>query len=261
MNLEGKVAIITGSTKGIGRGIAETFAEAGANIVIVGATSLKQAQQVANSIHDLHETEAIGLQIDVSNEEMVKRGVKTVFEKFGRIDILINNAGFQIVSPIDEFDYDDWNRMFSTHVGGSFLMSKECMKIMKAQKTGGKIIMIGSVHSFFVSANKGPYGTAKHALLGLTRSIATEGGPYNISANLIGPGFVLTDLIKNQIPDRAKIENLSEEEIVKSMVQCTVDNQFTEIEEISRLALFFASTTGNAYTGQSMMVSHGWGMQ
>lgn len=261
MSLEGKVAIITGSTKGIGKGIAETFAKAGANVVIAGAKSLEQAQQVAKNINERYGKEALGLQINVSNEERVKKGVKAVYERFGRVDVLINNAGIQIVSPIDEIGYDEWRSLFSTHVDGSFLMSKECMKIMKKQKSGGKIIMIGSVHSYFVSANKGPYGTAKHALLGLTRSIATEGGQFNISANLIGPGFVMTDLIKNQIHKRAKIENTTEEEIMKSMVQCTVDRELTKIEEVSRLALFFASTEGNAFTGQSMMVSHGWGMR
>ena len=261
MSLAGKVAIITGSTKGIGKGIAETFAQAGSNVVIVGSKSLEQAQEIAMNISDRFGKEALGLQIDVSNEEMVIKGVKSVYEKFGRLDVLVNNAGFQIVAPIDEIGYDEWKSLFSTHVDGSFLMSKACMKIMKKQETGGKIIMIGSVHSFFVSANKGPYGSAKHALLGLTRSIATEGGPFNISANLIGPGFVLTDLIKNQIPKRAKIESTTEEEIMKSMVQCTVDMEFTRIEEVARLALFFASTEGNGYTGQSMMVSHGWGMR
>lgn len=258
MSLEGKVAIITGGSRGIGKGMAETFAKAGANIVIV---DLEQAQEAAQDINDRYGRETQGLQVDITNEEQVINGIEAVYERFGRVDVLINNAGFQIISPIDEIGYDRWKSLISVQVDGSFLMSKECMKIMKKQKSGGKIIMIGSVHSYFVSANKGPYCVAKHALLGLTRSIATEGGPFNISANLIGPGFVMTDLIKNQIPDRAKIENMSEEEIMKSMVQCTVDNEFTKIEEISRLALFYASTEGNAYTGQSMMVSHGWGMR
>lgn len=254
MGLEGKVAIITGGSKGIGKGIAETFAKAGANVVIA---DLEQAQQAAKDINERFGKETLGLHVDITNEEMVIKGVKEAYERFGRIDVLINNAGIQIISPIDEIGYDQWKRINSIHVDGSFLMSKECMKIMKKQKSGGKIITIGSVHSFVVSANKGPYCTAKHALLGLTRSIATEGGPFNISANLIGPGFVLTDLIKNQMPERAKIENKTEEEMMKEMLKLSVDGEFTTIEEISRLALFFASTEGNAFTGQSMMVSHG----
>jgi 3-hydroxybutyrate dehydrogenase len=257
MRLDGQVAIITGGSSGIGNGIADVFAAAGANIVIISRT---RAEQAAQEISDRHGNKTLGLNLDITKEDRVIKGVNTVYEKFGRVDVLINNAGFQIVSPIDEMEYDQWKSLIAVQVDGSFLMSKECMKIMKKQKNGGKIIMTGSVHSFFVSANKGPYCTAKHALLGLTRSIATEGGPFNISANLIGPGFVMTDLIKNQIPDRARVENITEEEIMASMVDCTVDKKFTKIEEIARLALFFASTQGNAYTGQSMMVSHGWGM-
>ncbi len=260
MDVKDQVVVITGSTRGIGRGLADYFAEAGAHVAVIGSRSLEMAQQAATEITQRSGTEAFGLQIDVSSEEMVEQGIQDIYEKFGRIDVLINNAGIQIISPIDSFAFSDWKKLLAIHIDGAFLMTKACFKLMKKQQSGGKIINMGSIHSFFVSPNKAAYCTAKHALLGLTRETAKEGGPYNIATHLIGPAFVMTDLVKKQIPERAKAENITEKEVMESMVQYTVDGQFTTIEEVARLALFLSSTKGNAYTGQSLMASHGWGM-
>ncbi|MCX5774466.1 MAG: 3-hydroxybutyrate dehydrogenase [Fusobacteria bacterium] len=261
MDMTGKVALITGSTKGIGKGVAELFAKSGANVVVVGRNQ-DEANAVAKEISEKFGKEALGLKMDVSVEAEITAGFKKITEKFGRLDALINNAGIQIIKPFDEFDFEnEWKKLMSINVDGVFLASKEAFKIMKTQPAGGKIITIGSIHSFLVSPNKGAYCTAKHALLGMTRSIAKDGGKYNIAANLVGPAFVLTDLVRNQIKDRVKFEGLSEEEVMKAMVKDTVDSKFTTEEEVASLCLFLASAPGNAYTGQSMMVSHGWGMQ
>lgn len=260
MNLQGKVAMITGSTKGIGLGIAEYFAKAGANVVIIGSSSLEVAQKVAKDITGKTGNEALGLQINVGDESAVVAGFKATMDKFGKVDILVNNAGIQTISPFEEFSYDAWRRLLNIHIDGSFLMAKEAIKIMKNLKIRGKIINIGSVHSFVVSPNKAAYCTAKHALVGMTRSLALEGGPFGIGCNLVGPGFVMTDLVRNQIADRARTEKMTEEEVMKSMTANTVDGEFTTVEEVAELTLFLAANKSNVLTGQTIIASHGWVM-
>jgi 3-hydroxybutyrate dehydrogenase len=178
------------------------------------------------------------------------------------VDVLVSNAGIQIIAPIIDFELAKWNRLMDIHVTGAFLTSKACMQHMIATKTGGKILIMGSVHSVEASLNKSAYVTAKHALMGLTRAIAKEGAAHGIAANLIGPGFVRTPLVDKQIPEQAKVLGISEDEVVKKiMLGETVDGEFTTVDDIANIALFFASFETTALTGQSLLATHGWHME
>ncbi|MBA3516920.1 MAG: 3-hydroxybutyrate dehydrogenase [Rhizobiales bacterium] len=254
-----KVVIVTGAASGIGKEIAHTFAREGAKIVIA---DLKQdtaetaaAEIVANG------GVAMGVAMDVSNEDSVNAGVDAAHDAYGRIDILISNAGIQIVHPVESFPFADWRKMLAVHLDGAFLTTKACLKHMYAAKSGS-IVYIGSVHSKEASPLKAAYVTAKHGILGLSRVVAKEGAKHNVRANVVCPGFVRTPLVEKQIPEQAKELGISEADVVKTvMLKETVDGEFTTVEDVAAAVLYFAGAKTNALTGQSLVVSHGWFME
>ena len=257
MKLDGKVALITGAASGIGHGIAKTYVGEGARVVIAdlnAAGAAKAAEELGGK-----ET-AIGIAMDVTKEDQVNEGVEQTVTAFGRIDILVSNAGIQIVHPMEEFPFADWKKMLAIHLDGAFLTTKACVKHMYPQKSGALIYM-GSVHSHEASPLKAAYVAAKHGLLGLARVLAKEGAAHNVRANVICPGFVKTPLVEKQIPEQAKELGISEERVIKEiMLAETVDKEFTTIEDVADVALFLATFKTNALTGQSICVSHGWHM-
>ncbi|MGI9568197.1 MAG: 3-hydroxybutyrate dehydrogenase, partial [Desulfobulbia bacterium] len=193
-------------------------------------------------------------------ESQVLSGVNKVVERWGRIDVLVSNAGIQIVHPIEQFPFSDWKKLLSIHLDGAFLTSQACIPHMYKQKSG-TIIFMGSVHSKEASQLKSAYVTAKHGLLGLARVIAKEGAAHGVRSNVICPGFVKTPLVEKQIPEQAESLGISEEEVVKSvMLGDTVDHEFTTLEDVAEVAYLFAAFPTNALTGQSLVVSHGWYM-
>jgi len=261
MKLENKVAVITGAASGIGKQIATTFVQEGAKVVIA---DLNQEAADATAKELGGDKVAIGVAMDVSNEDQVNVGIDKAAQKFGGIDILISNAGIQIVAPIVDFKFDDWKKLMAIHVDGAFLTTRAAMRYMVKQgkDRGGSIIYMGSVHSKEASKLKCAYVAAKHALEGLAKVVAKEGAENNIRANVICPGFVRTPLVNKQIPEQAKELGITEDEVIKNvMLKDTVDGQFTTVEDVAAVALFFASFDSNAMTGQSMVVSHGWFMQ
>ena len=259
MKLEGKVAIVTGAASGIGKAIAQRYAREGANVVVADL-SLDAAAAAAAEIKSSG-GEARGIAMDVTNEQHVNAGVAATVAAYGGIDILVSNAGIQIVHPLEEFSYDEWKKMMAVHVDGAFLATKACLPLM--YKAGsGSIIYMGSVHSKEASVLKAPYVAAKHALIGLAKAIAKEGGPRGVRANVICPGFVRTPLVDKQIPEQSKLLGIPEEDVIKRvMLKDTVDGQFTTVQDVAEIALLFASFPSNALTGQSLVVSHGWFMQ
>jgi 3-hydroxybutyrate dehydrogenase len=260
MKLDGKVAIVTGAASGIGKEIAMTFARAGANIAIADL-NLDAANGVAAQVRDLG-VQAIGIAMDVADEGQVDAGVAAVVDKWGAVDILVSNAGIQIVHPIEEFSLGEWKKMLAIHLDGAFLTTRACLRQMYQGDRGGSIIYIGSVHSKEASPLKSAYVTAKHGLEGLTKVIAKEGAKHNVRANLIAPGFVRTPLVDKQIPEQAKELGITEDEVIRNvMLKETVDGKFTTVQDVADTALFFASFPTNALTGQSLIVSHGWCMQ
>ena len=260
MKLKDKSAIITGAASGIGKEIALVFAREGANVAIADLNK-DAAEATANEIR-ASGRQAMGVAMNVTDEQAVNDGVATVVRAFGGVDILVSNAGIQIVHPLEEFTYADWKKMLAIHVDGAFLTTRACLPYMYKSGRGGSVIYMGSVHSKEASVLKAPYVTAKHGLIGLAKVVAKEGGPHGVRANAICPGFVRTPLVEKQIPEQAKELGISEEDVVKKvMLKETVDGEFTTVEDVAEVALLFASFPSNALTGQSMVVSHGWFMQ
>jgi len=260
MKLKDKSAIVTGAASGIGKEIAHVFAQEGANVAI--ADMNQAAADAAAADIRAAGGQAIGVTMDVTDEKGVNDGVAAVVAAFGGVDILVSNAGIQIVHPIEEFSYAEWKKMLAIHVDGAFLTTKACLPHMYKSGRGGSIIYMGSVHSKEASLLKAPYVTAKHGLIGLAKVVAKEGAAHGVRANVICPGFVRTPLVEKQIPEQAKTLGISEQAVIKNiMLKETVDGEFTTLEDVAAVALLFASFPSNALTGQSLVVSHGWFMQ
>jgi 3-hydroxybutyrate dehydrogenase len=257
--LQDKVAVITGAASGIGKEIALMFAQEGAKVVIADLDP-KAAQETAGAI-DPTGQRSLGVAMDVSDEEQVEAGMRRVIEAFGRLDILVSNAGVQIVAPVVEFEFAKWKKLLAIHLDGAFLTTRAALRQMYQQKSGS-IIYMGSVHSKEASPLKAPYVTAKHGLVGLAKVVAKEGAAYGVRTNVICPGFVRTPLVEKQIPEQARELGISEAEVVKNvMLKETVDGEFTTVQDVAETAVFLAAFPSNALTGQSVVVSHGWFMQ
>jgi len=257
MKLDGKVALITGAASGIGHQIARRYVEAGGRVAIADL-NLDAAKAAAKELGG--EKEAIAVAMDVTKEDEVNAGVEKTASAFGKIDILVSNAGIQIVHPIEDFPFADWKKLLAIHLDGAFLTTKACVKHMYKQGSGALIYM-GSVHSHEASPLKSAYVTAKHGLLGLARTMAKEGAKHGVRANVICPGFVRTPLVDKQIPEQALELGIAEERVVKEvMLGETVDKEFTMVTDIAEVALFLAAFKTNALTGESIIVSHGWHM-
>jgi len=260
MRLKDKSAIITGAASGIGKAIAVRFAREGARVAI--ADLKKEAADATAREIRAGKGVALGLAMDVADEKAVNDGVATVVAEFGGVDILVSNAGIQIVHPIEEFPFAEWKKMLAIHLDGAFLTTKACLPHMYKSGRGGSVIYMGSVHSKEASLLKAPYVTAKHGLNGLCKVVAKEGAKHGVRANVICPGFVRTPLVDKQIPEQAKELGISEEEVIQHvMLKETVDGEFTTLEDVTEATLFCAAFPSNAMTGQSIIVSHGWCMQ
>jgi len=259
MRLKDKVALVTGAASGIGKEIATVYHREGAKVVIADL-NLDGAEAVAKELDPTGVT-AMGLAMNVVDEAGVEAGVAKAIEKFGALDILVSNAGIQIVAPLEEFRFEDWKKLLAIHLDGAFLTTRAALKQMYKQG-GGSIIYMGSVHSKEASVLKAPYVTAKHGLIGLAKTVAKEGAKHGVRANVICPGFVRTPLVDKQIPEQARELGISEDDVVKKvMLKDTVDGEFTTVADVAEVALMFAAFPSNALTGQSMVVSHGWFMQ
>src|ERR1700761_9638824 len=259
-SLEGKVALITGAASGLGKAIAELYAKNGAAVAIADIN--QQAADATAAEIIAAGGKAIGIAMDVTDEAEVNAGTDKVVAAFGHPDILISNAGVQIINPIDQFAFADWKKMLAIHLDGGFLTTKAALKHMYKGDRGGTVIYMGSVHSHEASKLKSAYVTAKHGLLGLARTLAKEGAAHNVRSHVICPGFVRRPLVEKQIPEQAKELGISEDDVIKNvMLKDTVDGVFTTVEDIAQTALFLAAFPSAALTGQSFVVSHGWYMQ
>jgi 3-hydroxybutyrate dehydrogenase len=259
MRLKDKVAVITGAASGIGKEIATTFAREGGKVVIADLDQ-KAADATAAEL-DPTGARAIGVAMDVANEEQVNAGIARSIARFGALDVLVSNAGIQIVDPIVDFEFAKWKKLLAIHLDGAFLTTRAALRQMYKQNSGS-IIYMGSVHSKEASVLKAPYVTAKHGLIGLAKVVAKEGAAHGVRANVICPGFVRTPLVDKQIPEQAKELGITEQEVIKNvMLKETVDGEFTTVEDVAEVALFFAAFKSNALTGQSLIVTHGWFME
>jgi 3-hydroxybutyrate dehydrogenase len=256
---DGRIGIVTGAASGIGKEIALRLAREGGTAVIADL-NLEAARAAAAEIK-ASGGEAFAVAMNVTDEEQVEKAVAEVVNSYGKVDILVSNAGIQIVKPLVEFPFADWKKLLSIHLDGAFLTTRACLKHMYARRYG-RVVYMGSVHSKEASKLKAPYVTAKHGLIGLAKVLAKEGAEHNVTANVVCPGFVRTPLVDKQIPEQARELGISEQQVIKEvMLKETVDGEFTTTDDVADAVLFFAAARNNVMTGQSLVVSHGWFMQ
>jgi 3-hydroxybutyrate dehydrogenase len=257
--MKDRSAVVTGAASGIGREIALAFAREGARVCIADLNAAG-AEETAALISRQGGT-AIAVAMDVSSEAQVEQGIAEAARRLGGVDIAVSNAGIQHIAPVAELAFEMWRKLLAIHLDGAFLLTRACMQRMIAQKRGGCLLYMGSVHSKEASPLKAPYVAAKHGILGLARVVAKEGAAHGIRSNVICPGFVRTPLVDKQIPEQARDLGITEEQVVKNvMLKNTVDGEFTTVADVAELAVFLAAFPTNALTGQSIVVSHGWHM-
>ncbi|CAM1359233.1 D-beta-hydroxybutyrate dehydrogenase [Tenacibaculum litoreum] len=254
-----KVALITGSTSGIGLGIAEGFAKVGYSIMFHGleADGDKIAKEVGRKYNVEVSFSNANLLVADEVEELIERTIKV----FGALHVLINNAGIQYVAPIEDFPNNRYENIIAINMNAAFYASKKAWNFMKAQEFG-RIINVSSVHGLRASEFKTAYVASKHGVIGMTKVLALEGAPYNITCNAICPGYVKTPLVEGQIKDQAKAHNMSVEEVVeKVMLKKQVVKQFVPLETITDMALLLAKETSSTITGTSFALDGGWSAQ
>lgn len=257
MSIKGKTALITGSTSGIGLGIAKYFAQQGANIIMNG---FGDADDIENARKDLesHGITAIYDGADMTKPDEIMQMVENGAQKFGSIDILVNNAGIQFVSPVEDFPPEKWDAIIAINMSSGFHTIRAAIPHMKKQGWG-RVINIASAHGLVASPFKSAYVTAKHGVVGMTKTIALEVAQDNITCNAICPGYVLTPLVEKQIPDTAKARGISEEEVKNDVLLAAQwTKKFVDISEIAGTAEFLCSDHAQNITGTTISVDGGW---
>lgn len=255
-----KTVLITGSTSGIGLGIAREFAKTGNfNLVFNGLET--NGAEIAEGVAKEHQVPYFFSPANMLEPEALRQMVKEASDQFGGIDVLVNNAGIQHVSPIEDFPEDKWNAIIAINLTSAFHLSKAVWPYMKQNKSG-RIINIASAHGLVASEFKSAYVSSKHGIVGLTKTLALEGAPHHITCNAICPGYVKTPLVEKQIADQAKAHNLSEQEVVsKVMLYKQAVKEFVTVESLGQLALYLASEYASALTGAALPVDGGWSAQ
>ena len=259
--LKGKNAVITGSTSGIGAGIAQAMAKAGAGIVLNGFGDKAGIEQQRAALEKEHGVKAIYSAADMTKPAEIAEMIKTAEQTLGSVDILVNNAGIQHVAPIEDFPIDKWNQVIAINMVSAFHTIRAAVPGMKARKWG-RIINTASAHSLVASPFKAAYITAKHGLVGLTKTVALELATFGITANCISPGYVWTPLVERQIPDQMKTRNMTEDEVKRDvLLAAQPTKQFVTVEQVASLALYLTSDAAANITGANLSIDGGWTAQ
>lgn len=254
-----KSALITGAASGIGKACAQRMAKEGYGVVVADV-NMDAAEALVEELR-AEGLSAIAVRMDVSNEQDVESGFDLMMETYNSCDLVMSNAGVQIVHPFEDYPFSDWKKMMAIHADGAFLVSRAAFRRMKTSGKGGRIVFTGSVQSFVGSKLKEPYNFVKHGVAGLAKAIAQEGADYGIYTYTICPSFIKTPLVEKQIPEQAVSLGISEDEVVHNiMLRDTVDGVFTTVEDVADMLAFLANDRG-ALTGQSLRLTHGWAMQ
>ncbi len=257
-SLQGRTAIVTGSTSGIGLGIARGLAAAGANIVLNGFGDQKEIDQTRRELRSQTGVQVQYHPADMSRPDQIVAMINDTRSTLGGVDILVNNAGIQKVAPVEEFPVDKWDAIIAINLSSAFHTMRAAVPLMKA-KGWGRIINIGSAHSLVASPFKSAYVAAKHGLLGLTRTVALEVAQSGITCNLVCPGYVRTPLVEGQIKDTAKARGISEEAVIRDvMLGEQPTKKFVSLEELAALTVFLCSDTAASITGTALPVDGGW---
>jgi 3-hydroxybutyrate dehydrogenase len=259
--LKGKTAIVTGSTSGIGLGIAKALARDGANVLINGFGDASAIEIERAGIEKEFGVKAIYSPADMTKPAEIANMVKTAEKTLGSVDILVNNAGIQHVAPIEEFPIEKWDQIIAINMSAAFHAMRAVIPGMKARKWG-RIISTASAHSLVASPFKAAYITAKHGLVGLTKTAALELATFGVTANCISPGYVWTPLVERQIPDQMKTRNMTEEQVKKDvLLAAQPTKQFVTIEQVASLALYLTSDAAANITGANLSIDGGWTAQ
>ena len=255
---QGKNAIITGSTSGIGLGIAEAFAQTGMNIMLNGFGDAAEIEKNRADMAAKHNVDVVYSGADMTKPEQISDMIEQARRELGSIDVLVNNAGIQYVSAIEEFPPEKWDAIIAINLSSSFHTIRHVLADMKTQRWG-RIINMASAHGLVASPYKSAYVAAKHGILGLTKTIALVVAEYGVTVNAICPGYVRTPLVEAQIPDTAKARGISEEEVVRDvLLAAQPTKQFATIEQIGGLAVFLCSAAADSITGAALPVDGGW---
>jgi 3-hydroxybutyrate dehydrogenase len=256
-----KTAIVTGSTSGIGLSIAHALAAEGCDIVVNSFSDTNDDHAMAEAVSKEHGVESAYIQADMSKPEDCRALIGKAVEKFGGIDILVNNAGIQHVAPVEEFPVEQWDRIIAINLSSAFHTIAAALPLMKARKWG-RIVNIASAHGLRASPFKSAYVSAKHGILGLTKTVALEVAEQGITCNAVCPGYVLTPLVEAQIPDQMKAHNMSREQVIREvMLEKQPTKQFATVEQIGAVVAFLCSESAAQITGTPISVDGGWTAQ
>jgi len=261
INLDGKTALVTGSTSGIGLAVATGLVNAGANVILNGFGNAQEIENIRANIQDQSGREILYSPADMTKPDEISDMIETAKAKFGMIDILVNNAGIQHVSPIEDFPPEKWDAILAINLTSAFHTTRLCLADMKS--TGwGRIINIASAHSLVASPFKSAYVAAKHGIAGLTKTVALESAEYGVTVNAISPGYVLTPLVEKQIPDTAKARSISEEDVKRDvLLAAQPTKKFVSVDEVTQSALFLCSSAADSITGTNLSIDGGWTAQ
>jgi 3-hydroxybutyrate dehydrogenase len=256
--LKGKSAIVTGSTSGIGLGIAEAFAREGINLVINGSRNTPEAEEIRNRLASTYGVKVVFLPADMGKVSAVEEFVKKSVEAIGPIDILVNNAGMQHVCPIEDFPVEKWDQIIALNLSAAFHTTRLVIPGMK-QKGWGRIVNVASAHALVASPFKSAYVSAKHGILGLTKTVALEVAEQGITCNAVCPGYVLTPLVEKQIPDTAKARGITIEEVKRDvLLKAQPTKQFVTVEQVAGTTVFLCSDAAASITGTHIAIEGGW---
>jgi 3-hydroxybutyrate dehydrogenase len=254
--LRGKTALVTGSTSGIGLGIATRLAADGANVVLNGFGDAAQIDSLRRQLSG--ESEVVYDAADMTKPEAIRAMVEKAVARFGAVDILVNNAGIQHVAPVDEFPVDKWDAIIAINLSSAFHTTRAALPAMK-EKGWGRIVNMASAHALVASPFKAAYVSAKHGLAGFTKTVALEVAQQGITVNAICPGYVLTPLVQNQIPDTARARGISEEQVVRDVILAAQPTkQFVKVDQVAALAAYLCSDAAAAITGALLSIDGGW---
>jgi 3-hydroxybutyrate dehydrogenase len=254
----GRTALITGSTSGIGLGIAEAFAQQGANIVLNGFGDAAEIEKLRAGLESKHGVKVAYDGADMSAPSAIEAMMKRAIERFGGVDILVNNAGIQHVAPVDDFPLAKWDAIIAINLSAAFHTTRVALPAMK-KRGWGRIINVASAHALVASPFKSAYVAAKHGIAGFTKTVALEVAEQNITVNAICPGYVLTPLVQKQIPDTAKARGISEEDVVKNvLLAAQPTKKFVTVEQVASLATYLSTDDAGSITGAILPVEGGW---
>ena len=256
--LKGQAAIVTGSTSGIGRALAEALAEAGVDVMLNGLGNPDEIEALRAGIEREHSVRALYHPADMTRPGEIAAMVTEASTVFGRLDILVNNAGIQHVSRVEDFPAEQWDRIIATNLSSAFHATKAAVPLMKAAGRG-RIVNLASVHGLVASPFKSAYVASKHGVVGFTKAVALELAETGITCNAICPGFVKTKLVEDQIADQAKAHGKSEDEVIRDVILASQPSKrFIETDQIAGLLLYLVSDAGAGVTGAALTVDGGW---